>query len=285
MFEVTTGAISTLEEVLDLLSRTFVQRALIVGVLLAVCTSLLGVTLVLKRYSMIGDGLSHVGFGALAIALAFGWAPLQVSIPMVMVAAFFMLRLSESSKIKGDAAIALVSSSSLAIGIIVIRLATGTNQDVCNFMFGNIYNIEKSDVYLNLIIAPVVMVLYVLFYNKIFITTFDESFAKASGVKTGIINTLIAMLTALAIVAGIRAAGAMLISSFIIFPALTAMRVCHSFKSVVIFAAVTSVVCSVLGILATLIFNAPASASMVVINLIVFLSVSLIGILRKGRTA
>jgi len=265
----------------ELFSYTFIIRALIVGTLVALCAALLGVSLVLKRYSMIGDGLSHVGFGALTVAMAFNLAPLQVSIPVVILAAFLLLRISENSKIKGDAAIALISSSSLAIGVITISLTTGMNTDVCNYMFGSILAMSKSDVNISVALAIVVLVLYILFYNKIFAVTFDENFAKATGTKAGRYNTLIALLTALTIVIGMRMMGAMLISSLIIFPALTSMRVYRSFKGVVICSSVLSVICFFIGIIISFAFSIPAGASVVVINLAAFGIFSAAGVLMK----
>ncbi len=255
----------------ELFSYAFIVRALIVGTLVALCAALLGVSLVLKRYSMIGDGLSHVGFGALSVALALNVAPLEVSLPVVAFAAFLLLRLSERSVIKGDAAIALVSSSAIAIGVIVVSMTTGMNIDVYNYMFGSILAMSGSDVILSIGVSVVVLTLYLLFYNKIFAVTFDESFAKATGIKSGRYNMLIALLTALVIVVGMRMMGAMLISSLIIFPALTAMRLLHSFKSVVICAAILSVVCFVVGIAISFVWSVPVGASIVVVNLAAFL--------------
>jgi zinc transport system permease protein len=243
------------------------QRAIIVGLLVALCAALLGVSLVLKRYSMIGDGLSHVGFGALAVATATQLAPLTVSIPVVMTAAFFLLRISENSRIKGDAAIALVSTSSLAIGVVVISLTTGMNTDVCNYMFGSILSIKKNEVVLSVILAAVVLVLFVLFYSKIFAVTFDETFARATGTPAGVYNTLIALLTAVTIVIGMRLMGALLITSLIIFPALTSMRLCKKFKSVIICSAVVSVICVFAGLAISAMYNTPAGASVVIINI------------------
>lgn len=249
----------------------FLVRAIIVGVLVSLCASLLGVSLVLKRYSMIGDGLSHVGFGALAVATAFGLAPLTVSIPFVVIAAVVLLRLSEESKIKGDALIALISTSSLAVGVIVISLTSGMNTDVCNFMFGSILAMTKSDVYLSIAFAIVVLILFVFFYNKIFAITFDESFAKATGVNTGFYNMMIAILTAITIVLGMRMMGAMLISSLIIFPALTSMRYFKSFKSVTISSAIISVVSFFIGIVASYHYALPTGASVVIVNIFAFI--------------
>jgi zinc transport system permease protein len=254
-----------------MLSFDFIVKALIVGILVSLCAALLGVSLVLKRYSMIGDGLSHVGFGTLAVAVSLGLAPLQVSIPLVLLAAFLLLRISESSRIKGDAAIALISSSSLAAGVVVLAMTVGMNTDVCNYLFGTILAMKKSDVYLSVVLASVVLVLFVVFYNRIFAVTFDEGFARATGTNARLCNALIALLTALVIVIGMRIMGAMLISSLIIFPALTAMRVLKSFKRVVVCAAVLSVCCFFIGILISFAADTPAGASVVLVNLAAFL--------------
>ncbi|NPV91292.1 MAG: metal ABC transporter permease [Firmicutes bacterium] len=265
----------------QLFSYSFVVRALVVGTLVALCSSLLGVSLVLKRYSMIGDGLSHVGFGTLAIAMSLNLAPLKVSIPLVLLAAFLLLRISENSRIKGDAAIALISSSSLAIGVIVISMTVGMNTDVCNYMFGTILAMSRDDLYLSITVAVVVMILYFLFYNRIFAVTFDENFAKATGTRPGSYNMLIAFLTALIIVVGMRMMGAMLISSLIIFPALTSMRVFRSFKGVVISSAVLSVFCFFIGIVMSFTLSTPAGASVVVVNLAAFCTFFFVGMLKR----
>ncbi|MCL2009003.1 MAG: metal ABC transporter permease [Synergistaceae bacterium] len=254
----------------ELFSYSFIVRAMIVGVLVALCSALLGVTLVLKRYSMIGDGLSHVGFGTLAISMSLNLAPLRVAIPVMLLAAFVLLRVSENSKIKGDAAIALISSSSLAIGVIVVSLTTGMNTDVCNYMFGSILAMSRGDVYLSVTVAALVLILYVLSYNRIFAVTFDENFARGTGIKAGRYNALIAFLTAMVIVVGMRMMGALLISSLIIFPALTSMRVFSSFKRVVICSAVLSVVCFFVGIILSFALSTPVGASIVIINLAAF---------------
>ena len=255
----------------EMLSYTFLTRAIIVGLLVSLCAALLGVSLVLKRYSMIGDGLSHVGFGALAVATAMNAAPLTVSIPVVVAAAFLLLRISESGKIKGDAAIALISTSSLAIGVVVISLTTGMNTDVCNYMFGSILAMKKDDVILSVILGTVVLALFILFYTKIFAVTFDENFAKATGVKTGFYNMLIAFLTAITIVLGMRMMGALLISSLIIFPSLTSMRVCKRFITVTVFSAVISVVCFFSGVIISYVYDMPTGASVVIVNIFAFL--------------
>lgn len=268
----------------ELFSYTFITRALLVGILVSLCASILGVSLVLKRYSMIGDGLSHVGFGSLSVAMALNLAPLQVSIPIVVLAAFLLLRISENSKIKGDAAIALISSSSLAIGIIVTSLTTGMNTDVCNYMFGSILAMEKNDVYLSVFLSIVVLILYGFFYNKIFSITFDENFAKATGTNVKLYNMLVALLTALTIVIGMRLMGALLISSLIIFPSLTSMRVFGSFKGVIATSMVLSVVCFFIGIVISYQYNIPAGASVVAVNLVAFIIATFLGTRKKiGR--
>ena len=172
----------------EMLSYPFLVRALAGGMLVSLCASLLGVSLVLKRYSMIGDGLSHVSFGALSVALAMGWSPLKVSIPVVVLAAFFLLRITESSKLKSDAAIALISASALAIGIIVTSLTTGMTTDVSSYMFGSILAMSREDVRLSVVLCLVVLGLFIFCYNKIFAVTFDENFAKATGVRVGAYN-------------------------------------------------------------------------------------------------
>ncbi|MDR3270344.1 MAG: metal ABC transporter permease [Peptococcaceae bacterium] len=256
---------------IEMFSYTFLVRAVVVGILVAICAALLGVSLVLKRYAMIGDGLSHVGFGTLAISTAMNAAPLTVSIPIVVLAAFLLLRISENSKIKGDAAIALISTSSLAVGVIVISLTTGMNTDVCNYLFGSILAMNKDDVQLSLVLAVVVLAMFVLFYHKIFAVTFDENFAKATGVKTNLYNMLIAFLTAITIVLGMRMMGALLISSLIIFPALTSMRLCKKFRSVTICSAVVSVVCFFSGVVISYTQATPTGASVVIVNILAFM--------------
>ena len=209
----------------EMLSYPFLVRALAGGMLVSLCASLLGVSLVLKRYSMIGDGLSHVSFGALSIALAMGWSPLKVSVPVVVLAAFFLLRITENSRIKSDAAIAMISASALAIGIIVTSLTAGMTTDVSSYMFGSILAMTKENVVFAVALSLIVLGLFILCYNQMFAVTFDENFARATGVNVGFYNMVISVLTAVTIVLGMRMMGAMLISSLVIFPCLTSMRV------------------------------------------------------------
>ena len=253
------------------------------GILVSLCAALLGVSLVLKRYSMIGDGLSHVSFGALSVALAMGFSPLPVSLPVVIIAAVLLLRLSETGKLRSDAAIALISSSALAIGIIVTSLTSGLTADVDSYMFGSILAMSGDDVVLSVILSIIVLGLYLVCYNKIFAVTFDESFSRATGVHVSFYNTLMAVLTAVTIVLGMRIMGALLISSLVIFPALTAMRVFKSFRGVVICSAALSVAAFCVGMVVSYQYSTPVGASVVLTNLGIFLAAALIGAIREGK--
>ena len=265
----------------EMFTYPFILRAFVVGILVALCAALLGVPLVLKRYSMIGDGLSHVSFGALSIALACGWAPLPVSIPVVILAALGLLRMTEKSRMGADAAIAVVSASALAIGVVVTSLTTGMTTDVDSFMFGSILAMDRADVALSVVLCAAVLVLYILFYHRLFAITFDESFSRATGVRVGLYNTILSVLTALTIVLGMRMMGAMLISSLVIFPALTAMRLRKSFFGVVVLAAIVSVVCFCAGLTASYLLSLPVGASVVAASLIAFLLAAAAGRLRR----
>ena len=262
---------------LEMLSYPFLVRAFLVGVLVSLCAALLGTSLVLKRYSMIGDGLSHVGFGALAIASALGVAPLAVAVPGVVVAAVLLLRVSQSGRVRGDAAIALISSGALAVGVLVISLTSGVNTNVSNYMFGSILTISGSDAVLSVILCAAVLVVFTLFYPRIFAVTFDETFARATGTKAEGYNMLLAILTAITVVLGMRMMGALLISSLIIFPALSAMRVFRSFRSVTVCSAVLSVVCFTLGMTLSYALETPSGASVVAVNIIAFALFALAG--------
>lgn len=251
----------------DFLSYDFLKKALIVGLLVTLSASLLGVSLVLKRFSMIGDGLSHVAFGAISIAAALNIAPLKVSIPVVVIAAFLLLKLSQNSKINGDAAIALISSSALAIGVFINSLSTNIKSDLTSYMFGSILAISDEDLIISVILSFIVITLFVIFYNKIFSITFDESFAKATGIKSDFYNMLIAFLTSITTVIGMRLMGALLMSSLLIFPAITSMRLCRSFKSVVISSSLVSTLCFIVGLGLSYSIDTPAGSTIVIINL------------------
>lgn len=271
------------------LSFPFVQYALIVGVLIALCSSLLGVVLVLKRFSFIGDGLSHVAFGALAIASVLRVAgELYIVFPITIVAAVLLLRTGQNAKIHGDAAIAMISVGALAIGYLLLNLfSTSTNisGDVCSTLFGStsILTLTRSDVWLCIAMSVIVLTIFVVFYHKIFAVTFDENFAKATGVRTGAYNLLIAIVTAVIIVLAMNLVGSLLVSALIIFPALSAMRVFRSFRSVILCSAALSVGCSVLGLLLSILFATPVGATIVAIDIVVFGAFALVGQLVGGR--
>ncbi len=273
-----------METIIEIFSYPFMIRAVIVGVLVSLCAALLGTSLVLKRYSMIGDGLSHVGFAALAVAYVTNLAPLSVAIPVCVLAAFLLLRMNENSKIKGDAATALMCSGALAIGIMAVSLTTGMNTDVCNYMFGSILAMSKSDVTISIILSVVVIILFVAFYPRIFAVTFDETFAKATGTKSDLYNMIIALLTAMTVVLGMRMMGTLLISSLIVFPSLSAMRICKKFITVIITSVLISILCFCAGIYVSYVYSTPTGASIVIANIIVFITFSLIEKMRERVT-
>lgn len=250
--------------------------ALIGGIAVTVCCSLLGVTLVLKRYSMIGDGLSHIGYGALSVAAVMNVAPLKLALPVVIIAAFILLRLSESSKMNGDSAIAFFSTTALAVGILVSSKAGLTN-DVSHYMFGSILAMTNGDVILSVVLSVIVILAYVVLYNRIFSVTFDETFARATGVNAGIYNMIFAVLTAVTVVLGMMMMGALLISSLIVIPTLTSVRVCKSFRGVVLTSGAVSVVSFLAGMMISLLFNTAPGASIVIVNVVFFLIFSVVG--------
>lgn len=262
-----------LESLRELFSLDFMIYAVIAGSLIALCSALLGVSLVLKRFSMIGDGLSHVGFGTLAVASVCGIAPLYLSIPVTVLAAFLLLRINNKGKTSGDAAIGLISTGALAIGVMVISTSSGMNIDIYNYMFGSILTMSRSDVVLSLVLCAVVTIMFVMFYNSIFSVTFDENFAKATGTNTNTFNMVISALTAVTIVLGMRIMGAMLISSLLIIPPITSMRVFKSFKGVVAGSAVFSVLSFFSGVVLSGMFSTPTGASVVTVSLVLYVAV------------
>lgn len=266
-----------------LFSQEFLIRALVVGVLICLCCALLGVSLVLKRFSMIGDGLSHVSFGAMAVGIAAGFAPLYFALPIVVVAAFLLLRMSDKGRIKGDAAIALVSTGALAVGVIATSMTTGMNVDIYNYMFGSILTMTTDDVVISAVLSCCVIGLFVIFYREIFAVTFDESFAKATGTKASKYNMLIAALTAVTIVIGMKMMGALLISSLIIFPTVSSMRLCKSFRSVILSSSVISVVCFFIGLIFSIKYEAPTGASVVCVNIFLLGTLTLIKKIRLSN--
>ena len=282
-----------MSEIFDKLSLylqfSFVQYALIVGVLIALCSSLLGVTLVLKRFSFIGDGLSHVAFGAMAIAAVVG---LTNDMPLILavttVSAILLLRTGQNTKIKGDAAVAMISVGALAIGYLLMNVfskSSNVSGDVCSTLFGSvsILTLTVTEVWLSVILSAVVFIVFILFYNKIFSVTFDENFAKATGVKTGLYNLLIAVVIAVIIVLAMNLVGSLLISALVIFPALSAMRIFKSFRAVTICSAVFSVVAAGLGILLAIVLGTPVGSTIVGTDIVGFLIFFLIGIFTKSK--
>ena len=267
----------------------FVRYALVVGVLISLCSSLLGVTLVLKRFSFIGDGLSHVAFGAMAIAAV---CNLTNDMPLILlitiVSAILLLRTGQNAKINGDAAVAMVSVGSLAIGYLLMNLFSSSSNlsgDVCTTLFGStsILTLTQTEVRLSVILSVLVVAAFVFFYHKVFAVTFDESFAAATGVRTGIYNLLIAVIIAVIIVLAMNLVGSLLISALVIFPALSAMRVFKSFRSVTICSAALSVLCSALGILISVLAGTPVGSTIVAVDILVFFLFSVIGVF-AGRT-
>ncbi|MBP3332974.1 MAG: metal ABC transporter permease [Clostridia bacterium] len=269
------------------LSMDFVKYSLIAGLLIALCSSLLGVTLVLKRYSMIGDGLSHVAFGAMTVAAVAGLTnEMIVVLPVTVVSAVLLLRLSKNSRVKADAAIAMISVGSLAVGYLLTNIFSSSaniNGDVCGALFGSvkIISLSKLDVWLCVILSVIVIGAFLLFYNKIFAVTFDEDFASATGVRVSLYNTFIAVISAVVIVLAMNLVGALLVSALIVFPAITAMRIFRSFRAVTVCAAAVSVFCVLTGLFITIIAGTPAGATIVAVNIAVYFVFSLVGLVRR----
>ena len=264
-------------------SFSFVQYAFIVGVLISLCSSLLGVTLVLKRFSFIGDGLSHVAFGAMAIAAVLNLSNnMYIVLPFTVIAAILLLRTGKNTKIQGDAAIAVISVSSLALGYLLMNVFSSSANlagDVCSTLFGStsILTLTKAEVYLCVILSIAVIAAFIVFYNKIFAVTFDENFAQAVGTHASLYNLVIAVIIAIIIVLAMNLVGSLLISALVIFPALSAMRILRSFKSVIICSAAVSVVCSVSGLLISILAGTPVGSTIVAVNLFVFVVFSVAG--------
>jgi len=280
-----------IEKILFYLQYPFVRYALIVGVLIALSSSLLGVTLVLKRYSYIGDGLSHVAFGAMSVASVLKLTNQMVLIlPVTILCAVLLLRTGQNSKIKGDAAIAMLSVGALAFGYLVMNVfSTSANLsgDVCSTLFGStsILTLTSREVKLYAALSFLVVCLFIVYYQKIFAVTFDENFARASGTDAGRYNLLIAITVAVIIVLAMNLVGSLLISALVIFPALSAMRLFHNFKSVTICSALLSVTCALLGILASILAGTPVGSTIVAADAIAFGLCSLIAAVQRRKTA
>ncbi|MCL2018469.1 MAG: metal ABC transporter permease [Oscillospiraceae bacterium] len=267
-------------ETVQMFSYDFFVYAFIAGIFISLSASLLGVNLVLKRYSMIGDGLAHVGFGAFALTAAINPLPTWVALPIVGIAAVLLLRVRKSSKIKGDALIAVISSGSLAAGLILLTAFEVTN-DINRYMFGSIFALEKSDVIISAVCSLIIIALYLIFYNRILLVTIDEDYAHASGINVSKYNTLIAVLTAVIIVLGMRLMGALLISGLVIFPPLSSMRVFGGFKKAVFCSALISVTCFTAGLFFTFYYSLPPGACILMMNLLVFILFTLVGKIRQ----
>ena len=267
-----------------LLSYAFVQRALIVGLLIAVSSSFLGIFLVLRKYSMIGDGLAHVSFATVALALVLNQSPLIISIPMVSLASLLILKLSEENRIGGDAAIGLIASTSLAIGVFITSVSTGFSVDLNSYLFGSILIIAQSDVYLSFVLTVLIVTLVLVFYRDLFAMTYDLDYAKVSGRKTKRLNQLLSILTAITIVLGIRVVGTLLISSLIIFPTVSALRLSKGFKATIIWAVVIAIFSVMSGILISVTLDFPTGSSIVLINALLFGVISLSRTLKGANT-
>lgn len=272
-----------IEKLLFYFQYPFVRYALIVGIMIALCSSLLGVTLVLKRFSFIGDGLSHVAFGAMAVASILNFSNNMLFVlPVTSICAILLLRSGQSTKIKGDAAVAMLSVGALAIGYLLMNIfSTGPNLsgDVCSTLFGStsILTLTSFEVTLCTFLSISVLILFILFYNKIFSITFDENFAKAIGVKTDLYNLLIAVITAIIIVLAMNLVGSLLISALVIFPALSAMRIFKNFMAVTVCSAILSVFCAIAGMLISIMSGTPVGSTIVAINIITFLICCVVG--------
>ena len=272
-----------MSQLLYYLQFDFVIYALIVGVLIALCASLLGVTLVLKRYSFIGDGLSHVAFGAMAIATVLKLTSNTILVmPVTILVAVLLLRNGNKSMLKGDAAIAMLSVTSLAFGYLVMNVfstSSNVSGDVCSTLFGStsILTLDSKEVMICIVLSIIVIALYVIFYNKIFAVTFDETFCRATGVPAGKYNFLIAVIIAIIIVLGMNLVGSLLISALIVFPALAAMRLSGTFKGVVILSAIFSVICAIVGMIVSILYSTPVGATIVAMDLLCFIIAALVG--------
>ncbi len=259
-----------LQTLTEALQYGFIQKALVAGSMVAISCSFLGIFLVLKKFSMIGDGLAHVSFATIAIALFFGMAPLALSIPLVMLASFAILKVNQKADMYGDAAIGLIASFSIALGVMISSLSQGFNVDLFSYLFGSILVIETSDVWISVVLSVLILVLGILYYPRFFAMTHDEEYAEAIGLDTNRLNAMISVLTAVTIVLGIKIVGTMLISSLIIFPTVTALQAGRGFKATILISAFVSVMSVILGVFSSYLFNVPTGASIVMLNGVFF---------------
>ena len=253
-----------------MLSYPFIGRALAVGVLISFCAALLGVILVLKKYSLIGHGLGDVGFASTALAVALGLNATYVSLPIVVIASLIIMFVSQKTETSGDAAIGMIATGSLAVGVVITALSNGFNIDVYNYMFGSILAMSDSDVIFSAVLSAFVIILFAVMYNRLFLVTYDEVYAKSIGINVSFYRFMISFLTAVTVVLGMRMMGSMLISSLIIFPAMTSKKLVKSFKGVVLLSAAVSVTCFILGIILSFALDLPTGASVVIMNLAAF---------------
>ncbi|MDO5732550.1 MAG: metal ABC transporter permease [Eubacteriales bacterium] len=254
----------------EMLSYPFMLRAAVLGLAVSVAAALLGVSLVLKRYAMIGQGLSQVAFAALAVATVFGWTPISVAMPATLIASFFILRIQGRSGLHGDAVIAMISSLTLAFGVFLISLSTGINTDICNYLFGSILAATEFEMYLGLGLMLLVIAVYLICYRQLFNLTFDEDFALVSGMHIEVYRSLLALLAGSTIVLGMRTLGTLLISALVVFPAMTALQIAQRFRSVLLLSITISVACFSLGLLLSYAYGLPPGASVVLLNGICF---------------
>lgn len=257
-----------MKEILDLLSYTFMQRAILCGIAISFSAALIGVILTLKNYSMIGHGLGEVGFAALTLAVALNLPPIAVSIPIVIISAIIIMIISQKRGESADIIIALVATGALALGVIITSFTNGFGTDTYNYMFGSILTMTKSDVLLSIVLTILSIGIYIIFYNRLFLITFDEKYAKASGINITLYQFLIALITALVVVVGMRMMGTMLISSLIVFPAIISKKFTTSFKGLVAMSVLTSIICFLIGIFVSFFLNMPTGAGIVFVYIV-----------------
>ncbi len=257
-----------MQELLEMFSYSFVKDALVCGIAVSLSAALIGIILVLKKYSMIGHGLGEVAFASISLAVAFGISPLYISVPLVIIASFIIMMISQKRGEEGDIAIALVSSGALTFGVIITAITKGFNIDVYNYMFGSILAVTKQDVLLSVILSIAIIVIYIVFYNRIFMVTYDEKYAKSKGINTTFYQFLISLITALIVVVGMKIMGTLLISSLIVFPALISKKLTKSFKGMVIMSGFISIICFIIGLTFSFILNLPTGASIVTVYII-----------------
>lgn len=270
-----------MQEVLEMFSYPFVIKALVCGIAVSISAALIGVILVLKKYSMIGHGLGEVGFAALSLALALNLPPLAVSIPLVVIAAFVIMLISQKKGEAGDITIALVSAGALTFGVIITSITKGFNVDVYGYMFGSILAMDMSDVVISVTVSLLLIALFILLYNRIFMVTFDEKFAKVKGINITFYQFLISFIAALVVVIGMRIMGTLLISSLIIFPAIISKKLTKSFKGMILMSAIISIICFVFGIMISFVLSLPTGASIVMVYIILLLITNIYGMVLK----